>query len=66
MQGIDLVTLISQNYIYSILILMQVDEVCLYNYAVDQQFGSYGLTEQNLSFSATVEIGCHSGITVIV
>ena len=39
---------------------MQADEVCLYNYAVDQQFGNHG-SEQNLSFSATVEIGCHSG-----
>ena len=43
----------------SLLILMQVDEVCLYKYAVDQQFGNG--SGQNLSFSATVEIGCHSG-----
>lgn len=40
--------------------------MCLYNYAVDQQFGSHGSAEQNLSFSAAVEIGCHSGTVVTV
>jgi hypothetical protein len=44
--------------------LMQVDEVCLYNYIVEQQFGND--LKQNITFSAAVEIGCHSGTYKII
>ena len=39
---------------------LQSEELCLYNYVVDQQYFD-GDAKQNVTVSADVEISCHSG-----
>ena len=41
--------------------LLQSETICVYNYAVDQQYFD-GDAKQNVTIMANVDISCHSGI----
>ena len=56
---VKLATYTHCQYLIDILIFLQREELCLYQYAVEQQYFD-GDAKQNITVSADIEISCHS------